>query len=78
MTRRKLLQMIGLAAVVAAIPLSKPETDKEYYRRKRLENPIFGADGPWVSYRFRYTVILPPNNKWAGRIRFVDSVKAIA
>jgi hypothetical protein len=59
MNRRKFLTALGLAPLVAkAAPLLKllPESDVDYYRRKRAE----AGPGGWVSYKFKYTVTLPP------------------
>jgi hypothetical protein len=67
MNRRKFLTMLGLApAVAAAAPLLKriPESDADYYRRMRAQIPEEKRDdliGGWVSYRFHYTVALPPD-----------------
>jgi hypothetical protein len=59
MNRRKFLTALGLAPLVAkAAPFLKlfPEPDADYYRRKRAE----AGQGGWVSYKFKYTVMLPP------------------
>jgi len=77
MNRRKFLTMLGLAPVVAAAaPLLKaiPETDMEYYWRRRMEIPEEKRDdliGGWVSYRFHYTVSLPPDRSLFSKIPLV-------
>lgn len=67
MQRRKFLSMLGMAGAVVALSLPalpRPETDREYYRRKKEE----AGPGGWVSYKYRYTVTLAPDT--ATRLRF--------
>ena len=71
--RRGFLKFIGVGLAVAGVSptlLSKPieqvsQADKDYYWSKREEV----GPGGWVSYRFRYTVTLPPT----ASMRFRDA-----
>lgn len=88
MDRRTFLKWLGIApAVAAAAPLLKTtepsaknveatlkkQSDSDYYHKLRDER---GGPGSWVSYRFHYTVSLPPNSH--KRIRFIDSTGAVS
>lgn len=67
MDRRNFIGLLGgIAVVTSVMPFAKllPETDVDYYWRKRNEIPIEKQNdlvGGWVSYKVKYTVTLPPH-----------------
>ncbi len=85
MNRRNFLRRLGVGLGVAAVgatpailkhllpgeerwPTIKVESDSDRYRRERKENK-----GGWVSYKFKYTVTLPPDRCGIlKKFKFVD------
>jgi len=86
MNRRSFMKFLGVGVVAAAaMPVltgfeAKPEeSDIDYYRRMKAEAGPSDPNDPikgWVSYRWHYTVTLPPNN--VSRIRLIDAASAIS
>jgi len=76
MNRRKFLSMLGMASAVATNAsflgtLLKTETDADYYRRMRAAIPAEKQSdlvGGWVSYKYKYTVSLPPKSRLRMRL----------
>jgi len=76
MNRRRFLSMLGMASAVATNAsllgtLLKAETDADYYRRIRAAIPVEKQNdlvGGWVSYKFKYTVTMPPKSRLRMRL----------
>ena len=82
MNRRRFLSMLGMASAVATNAsllgtLLKTETDADYYRRMRAAIPVEKQKdlvGGWVSYKFKYTVTLPPQQKLRMRLPRTEEI----